>query len=187
MATLNPQIKLVLQENKINVSLGTLALLGIYHKLDIETICPEEVIKAINLTKIVERDYDSTGVNAIKWNLPLYDNEEHNFAWVEDWYKPFGKKNPARRGTYQDCTKRMKEFFAQFPQYRINDVYEARDEYFKTVADPQFLKLPEKFIFEGQGTSKKSMLLQWCQYVVEKRGKTDTTDTNVFKGIMHRG
>jgi len=183
MAEINPDIKKVLQEHKINTSAGVLVLLGIYHGLDIESVCPEEAIKAVNLTHIVDRDYSVMNKKNIVWNMPLYSGEENSFSWVADWFAPFGQINKERRGTATDCIKRMKDFFAKNPEYRKEDVYKARDAYFKSMyGKSEYLKTPEKFIFEGVGTMKKSMLLQWCEIIKEPEKNASST----FKGIVHK-
>jgi hypothetical protein len=59
----------------------------------------------------------------------------------------------------------MQEFFKQFPAYRAQDVIAARNAYFATVKEAQYLKSSAKFIFEGMGVMKKSALAGWCERV----------------------
>lgn len=161
---LNNEVVEILKEYKINKDEGVLCLLGIFHGLDVDTLIPDNIIKAINITKIVEKDY-STGT--IKWNIPLYSGQQTAFDWVEDWMKPFGQLNPERKGVKKDCVARMKRFFGSNPEYRKEDVYKARDMYLSTVKDPQYLKSSHKFIYEGAGDFRSSILLQWCEKVKE--------------------
>lgn len=158
---LNPAVSTILKEFNIDVDKGLLCLLGIYHKLDFQAICGEEVVKAINLTKIVDIDY--VGKTGIKWNMPLYEGQETDFAWViTDWNTKWNK-NQSRKGANSDCIKRMKEFFAKYPHIRKDDVMKATDLYFKQNQDPQYWKNSAAFIFDGAGAMKKSILLGWVE------------------------
>lgn len=174
---LNREVVSILQEHKIDKDKGLLCLLGIYHGLNIETFIPEEIIKSINITKIVERDYTS---GTIKWNVGLYIGQETAFEWVRDWIIPFGKINPDRKGVFKDCLTRMKKFFAANPEYRKEDIYKARDMYLATIKDSQYLKSPHKFIYEGSGDMRSSMLLQWC----EKSKEGQSIVNNNLKGVI---
>lgn len=174
---LNSGIVEILKEHRINKDEGLLCLLGIYHELDVDVFLPDNIIRAINITKIVERDY-TTGT--VKWNIPLYSGQQTAFDWVEDWMKPFGKINPERKGVKKDCVSRMKRFFGSNPEFRKEDVYKARDLYLHTVKDPQYLKSPHKFIYEGAGDFRSSMLLQWC----EKAKEVSPTSSNEIKGLI---
>lgn len=162
---LNKQIRSILEEYSIDIDLGALVLLGIYFKLDVEKLVPEEVIKAINLTHIVDRNYNT---NSLNWNINLFadDTSPTSWQWVVDWADGFGAINKDRKGSWRDVTKRMQDFFKEYP-YKKDEVYAARNRYFKTVKDPKYLKSADKFIFEGQGAMKKSMLLQYCE-ILEK-------------------
>lgn len=172
---INPLIKEILQQYNIDISLGTLVLLGIYFNLDINKVYSEETIKSINLTKIVDKDYNT---NTIIWNIPLFEGQEVGaFDWVNDWISAFGKINPERKGSFRDAIPRMKAFFAANPEYRKEDVYKARDAYFRTIRDPQYLMKSHKFIYDGIGAMKKSTLLEWCEKVT-----TSNINTNNMKG-----
>lgn len=159
---LNPEIFEVLKEFKINKDEGLFFLLGVYYQLDVTKVCSEQTIAAMNLTKIVEKDYKT---NMIIWNMPLYKGEEHNFSWVKDWVEAFGKVNPDRKGSWQDAQARMQVFFSKYPQYRKVDVYSARDLYFRSLSNPMYCMHSHKFIFDGTGAMKKSTLLQYCEKV----------------------
>ena len=171
---INPQILEILKEFRIDRDSGLLCLLGIYHNLDIDKVVPEEYVKSINLTKIIEKDYDN---GTIVWNIPLFQGQETSFNWVLDWIAAFGNMNPDRKGSHRDAIPRMKAFFAKYPQYRKEDVYAARDLYLSTIRDTKFLMKSHKFIFDGVGAMKKSTLLEYC----EKVEKT-SSDNNYQKG-----
>lgn len=162
---LNPRIREILEEFGIDIAEGSLCLLGIYFSLEVDKVCSEEVIKAINLTKIVHKDYD---MRAITWNIPLFKNQEIGFSWVEGWLRPFGEMNPDRKGSWRDCASRMEKFFKKYPEYNRVDIYRARDAYLMSVKDPQYLMKSHKFIFDGIGALEKSELLAWCERVAGK-------------------
>ena len=160
---INKKIKEILKQYNIDVNVGTLILLGIYHKLDIVTLYgfAEEEIKKVNLTKIVEKNYTT---NTLTWNVSLYEGGiQGEFEWVRDWIDGFGKINMDRKGAFQDAVTRMKKFFTKYPHYRKDDVYKARNAYFTTVKDSQYLMKSHKFIFDGVGAMEKSTLLEWCE------------------------
>lgn len=171
---INPEVFEILREYKIDKSQGLLCLLGVYYKLDVNTTCSEETIKAINLTKIVDRDYER---NTIVWNIPLFSGQQTEWDWVKDWIDGFKRINPDRRGSGTDAVRRMQEFFRKYPKYRMEDIYKARDLYFKSVAGtPLYCMHSHKFIFDGMGAMKKSRLLEYCEKVYEGQS------TNNIKG-----
>lgn len=169
---INKEIYEILKEFKIDRDAGVLVLLGIYYKLDIDTVCPEEVVKAINTTKIVEKDYRASGT-IIKWNIPLFYEQQTEWGWVNEWNNGFAKINPERKDNLTDVTKRMQDFFSKNPKYRLETVIRARNAYFKTIEDPKYLKSSAKFIYEGIGASKISALLKWCEIVEKGKGGED--------------
>lgn len=174
---INKEIIGILKKFKIDPDQGLLCLLGFYHNLDVDKIVPEEVVKAINLTKIVTKDYNNKDLN---WNIALFEDQNIDFDWVGDWMTPFGKINPERRGVKRDCIARMKKFFAANPVYRKEDVYKARDLYIATIKDPQYIKSSHKFIYDGAGDFKSSLLLQWC----EKLKEDNSSASYNLKGLV---
>lgn len=174
---LNPQIFEILKENNIAKSAGTLFLLAIYYKLNTDDLgLPEEVVQAINLTKIVEKDYNT---GAIKWNMSLFKGHITEWDWVITRYNEKWRANISRKDSNVDVVKRMQDFFAKYPKYRIEDVMQATNNYFVSLHDPQYLKSSAKFIFDGIGAMKKSMLLSWC----EKLNPTEEDNSNL-KGTI---
>jgi hypothetical protein len=161
---INRAIQRILKESNINIQSGTLVLLGIYYGLNVDEVCPEEIIKAINITKIVEKDY-RTG--ALKWNVALFAGQELEWDWVLTKYNDMWKKTPDRKDNDRDVLKRMQKFFSMYPQYRKEDVRNATVAYHRSVNNPQYLKSSAKFIFEGIGAMQKSMLLTWCEKVTK--------------------
>jgi len=162
---LNKQVGEILKGHNIDVSVGYLILLGIYFDLDIEKVYSEEAIKAINITKIVEKDYKT---NSLTWNIPLFaDAEAGAFDWVRVWMDLFSAKNPERRGSVKDAITRMKKWFAENPEYRREDVFAATQAYMNSLNNAKYCMHSHKFIFDGIGAMKKSTLLQWCEKLKE--------------------
>lgn len=156
-----------LKEHNIDVNAGTLMLLGVYFGLEVEKVIPEEVISAINLTKIVIKDY---GLGLNTWTIDLFEVPEKgsNYQWVESWVKGFGKLNKEREGSWRDAISRMQNFFYKYPEYTKEDVFAARDLYFRVV-DKQYLMKSHKFIFDGAGVMQKSTLLEYCEKVKQRQ------------------
>ena len=151
---INPMVRATLKEHKIDVDAGLLMLLGVYFGLDVEKVVPEEVVSAINLTKIVIKDY-GLGVNT--WTVDLFEApEKGDYGWVKEWVEGFGRINKEREGSWRDAISRM--------QNTKEDVVAARNLYFR-VADKAFLMKSHKFIFDGQGQMEKSTLLEYCEKV----------------------
>lgn len=178
---INPEIKSILKSCKVHVDYGMLYLLAVYYNLDAKGAIPEEVFRKVNLTKIFDKDYTS---NTIKWNIPLFAGQESgSFDWVKEWMHPFGTiGTPARGGTVKEVITRMKEWFAKNPEYRKDDVFAARDLYFRTEKPVgAMVKTSHKFIYDGVGTMKTSMLLFWCERVKEL-GNTKSTTNPLMKG-----
>lgn len=171
----NPEIKGILKSCRINSDQGILCLLALYFNLEAEQVIPEEIFRKVSLTRIVEKDYTS---NTVKWNIPLFvDQITGSFSWVGEWMQPFGMiGGRARLGNVGEVTKRMKKFFAKHPEYRKEDVFAARDLYFRTEKPSrQFVKTSYNFIFDGKGAMEVSALLSWCEQV---RKNKDTSNVN---------
>jgi hypothetical protein len=167
IVTINSDILLALRECNINKDTALLYLLGIYFNIDTQYI-NEKTKTQVNALKIVEREYkdNSTTLHKITWKVPLFTEEKSEaFAWVTDWMEGFAKINPERKGTKSSVDARMKKFFAEHPEVRVQDVFAATQAYFKTVNDPQYLKSSHKFIMDGAGFSKVSMLEQWLETI----------------------
>ena len=178
IVTISSEILESLREFKINSEEAQLYLLGIYFGLNTEYIS-EVTRKQVNALGIVERVYKDNveGSHTITWKTPLFNEEKDEpFAWITGYMESFGRINKDRKGTKSACTSRMKKFFAEHPEIRLQDVKAATESYLSTVNDPQYLKSAHKFISEGSGFNKVSMLEQYVEKVREvglKDGRTD--------------
>jgi len=182
IVTINPEVTSALREYKINKDEAQLYLLGIYFNLNTEYIS-EITRKQVNAIGIVVREYrDNFSIpHTIKWAVPLFTEEKDEaFNWIDSYRELFGNLNPERKGTKAAVMSRMKKFFAENPEVRKQDVRAATEAYLKTVRDPQYLKSAHKFIYEGTGFSRVSMLEQYCEQV-KVSGATDGR-SNKMKG-----
>ena len=65
----------------------------------------------------------------------------------------FKAKNPERRGVKADVLRRMKKFFVNNPSIRKDEVFQATENYLKSVSEAIYVKKSHKFIYEQDGTS----------------------------------
>jgi hypothetical protein len=72
---------------------------------------------------------------------------------------------------------RMKLFFSENPHVRKEDVLEATTLYLRNV-ESQYVKTAERFIYDGQGNYKMSMLSQWVDRVLEAKSKNKIDPNN---------
>lgn len=173
---INPDIKEILKEFRIDKNQGILCLLAIYYGLNPEKVISDEVIKAINLTKIIERYYPASSKNiSIKWNIALFRGQETAFEWVKEWNDRWNVQLD-RKAALSTVLKRMKDFFAKYPEYRKEDVIRATDFYFSTV-NIGYLKNSAAFIFDGAGAMKNSILLGWCEKTKESKSSSTMKGT----------
>jgi hypothetical protein len=174
IVTINSDVLSALREYKVNSDEAQLYLLGIYFGLNTEYIS-EKTRKQVNALGVVERIYkdNSSSPHMLKWKVPLFNEEKNEtFGWIEGYMETFGRINPERKGTKSAVMARMKKFFAEHPEVRKQDVRAATDAYLATVSDPQYLKSAHKFISEGSGFNKVSMLEQYVE-LVKKVGEVD--------------
>jgi hypothetical protein len=160
----NPEIiKLINSQTRIEPDFIILFLIAVDLKLEISSCLKEAEIEAFNLG-IINYAFNTTNIT-----LPLYKEAvSTNWDWVSDWMDGFARINPDRKGTKSAVTSRMKKFFSENPEVRKDDVYVARDAYLSTVRDRQYLKSSHKFIYEGAGVSRFSMLEQYIEQTKSK-------------------
>jgi len=165
---LNPEIEKLLVEFNIDIYEGQLYLLACFHNLD-TVYFSEETIRQVNSIGIVERDYKT---NTLEWHVALYDNQNIDsvWDWVNEYRELFASKNKERSGSKKTCIARMKVFFQENPHVRKQDVLEATKMYLRGV-EPQYVKTAERFIYDGQGAWKTSLLSQWVERLLEIKSK----------------
>lgn len=174
---INPVIKQTLGLYNVNEAEGILCLLSLYHNLN-EHIVPEMIHKQINLTKIVERDYNKPG--SIIWNIPLYENEVviTEWDWIEAWRLLFGKLRNDAIGNKKSCDMKMRKYFAEHPSVRMQDVIKATmlylTPYYNKKKDVAYLQRADYFISkiikaEG-GTEYNSRLDMYLEILKQQEG-----------------
>ena len=146
---LNSQIRDILVENNINLEDGISYLICINYGLK-PSFVPVDLERKILAVGILNKDLSS---NTICWKVPLFGEQTTNFEWISEWMDLFKKVNPGRRGVKTDVLRRMKKFFANFPDIRKDEVFYATYKYIQSVNDPQYIKKSHKFIFEQDGSS----------------------------------
>lgn len=167
IVSINSEILQSLRAYKINTQEAQLYLLGVYFGLETGYIS-EKTRKQVNALGIVNREYrdNSSTPHRITWKVPLFNEEKsETFAWTEGFREAFGRVNPERKGTKSAVSSRMKKFFAEHPEVRMEDVKAATEDYLATVSDPQYLKSAHKFIYDGAGVSRVSMLEQYLEKI----------------------
>lgn len=157
---INNEIKEILNTNKIPLHNGICYLMCLYYSIEPDYI-PENLKRKILALNIVTKDYSN---NELIWRIPLFENTEVGFEWVEEWMDMFRKVNPSRKGVKKDVLARMKKFFANNPSVRKEDVFKCTEIYLKTIRDSIYCKMSHKFIYEIDGTS---MLYNYLQQYYE--------------------
>ena len=172
---INEEIFKLLEEHDVDKNEGVLYLLSIFHNIESNCIA-EKIVRIVNNLGIVERDYKT---NTLMWHLPLYDgqNVDSVWEWVNQYRDLFATKNKERSGSKKTCVMRMKLFFSENPHVRREDVLEATAMYLKNV-ESQYVKTAERFIYDGQGNYKTSMLSQWVDRVLEIKSKNKIDPNN---------
>lgn len=172
---INQEIFKLLEEHDTDKNEGVLYLLSIYHNVESNCIS-EKTIRIVNNLGVVERDYKT---NTLIWHVALYEgqNVDSVWDWVNQYRDLFAAKNKERTGSRKTCVMRMKMFFAENPHVRKEDVLEATAMYLRTI-EPQFVKTAERFIYDGQGNYKTSMLTSWVERVLETKAKSKIDPNN---------
>ena len=158
---INPQIEAILAEFGIPREDGLSYLISIYYDVR-PSYTPSILIQKINITNILTLDDD----RQLSWRFPLFiggEVDDKRWLWVVEWMDEFSKINSTRRGTKSSVIKFMKTFFSENPEVRKEDVIGATRLYFKNVESPTYLKKSHKFIYEGAGKYRVSLLEEWIE------------------------
>lgn len=120
-----------------------------------------------------------------KRTIPIFENQGQEnqttdkFKWVSKFRDLFKQANPDRWGTLSTCKERMKKFFSENPEVRIDEVINATAMYLNNT-DRRYIMKSHKFIYDGIGTSKNSTLEEWIEKYREMSNNTqapkDITD-----------
>lgn len=195
---INPEIKKILKQYNIDEDDGVLYLLAVYHNLDISlkvtdfhthtfAIIPELVRKQVNLTKIVEREYLTEG-NKLIWNVPLYSAEivSDQWDWISEWRTLFGKLRNDAIGDKKACTIKMKRYFSEHPEVRMQDIIKATMLYltpfYQKRQDPKYLQKADYFIskmVKDEGGITHNSRLDMYLEILKKQEGTPPDDRRI--------
>lgn len=173
---INSEIREILKENDIRYDDGLSYLLSLYFGC-VATFIPD-IFKLRMLTTNIFEFNEKQG---LVWNIPLFEEQLTNFEWVAEFRDAFKQINPDRAGDLNTCVLRFKRFFAKYPQYRVEDIKEAVNAYFRSVSSPKYLMKSQKFIFEGHINTGSSELLTWLERIKENTSEGRTSLTNTMK------
>ena len=173
---LNPQIKEILKTYNIPFEEGFLCLLAVYYNIHnpFPNYVPVDIKAKVYATGIFSIEKN----NDVVWKVPLFENQQIKFEWVKSYREIFKKINPERAGSLSTCISRMKKFFSENPDVRVEDVRGALKMYIRTVKDPQYLITSHKFIYDGVGVSRNSHLEEWVEKYRESLGSDERKGPN---------
>lgn len=111
--------------------------------------------------------------------LHIFEEQEQEtqsadkFKWVSKFRDLFKEVNPDRWGTLSTCKERMKKFFSENPEVRVDEVMDATIMYLKNT-DRRYIMKSHKFIYDGVGTSRNSTLEEWIEKLREVSSSTQS-------------
>lgn len=114
-----------------------------------------------------------------KRTIPIFKEQEQEtqsadkFKWVSKFRDLFKQVNPDRWGTLSTCKERMKKFFSENPEVRVDEVMDATIMYLKNT-DRRYIMKSHKFIYDGVGTSRNSTLEEWIEKLREVSSSTQS-------------
>jgi hypothetical protein len=124
----------------------------------------------------VQVDISDEDIPPKQQSLNLEDNGHATINdWIDDWRSGWAGKRAKGMGDRAKCVLRMNEFFRENPQYTKQDVFDARDRYFKDTKkqynDYTYLQQADYFIrkknkYTGEVTRN---LLAYCEQIVYER------------------
>ncbi len=170
---INEEILEIFKEFRILPADGICYLISLFHGYS-PTYIPDEIKMKVNLTGIIAE------VNKnLHWNVPLYNNQETNFSWVnKEYVSLFENANPDKKGNWREATTRLKKLFAKYPEIRKQDVIGATKLYLDNT-NPKYIRLSHFFIEKGAGASKTQDILEWIDRYNEEnipvQGNTSIT------------
>lgn len=169
---LNPELLEIIRDNRLPMD-DTVGILILIHHNVKPSYLPQELISRIYATGIVRFDPVS---KTHDWKHSLYEGGLNNYDWITSWMDLFKAVNKERRGSKAAVVKRMKDFFANNPQYTVEQVMSATRNYLRGVTNPTYCKTSHKFIKEQDGSS---MLLEQLELLTPGRGTYKRYDDTI--------
>lgn len=152
---INEEIYNRIEEYKLDKKEITAYLILLFFDLDLDFIPKYIKIKTF-MTGIV-----SVNEEKLVWNIPLFENQEIYFEWVEKEYMDLYKRlRPELATNSKEATTRMKALFAKRPDIRKEEVLKATEKYLKT---EEFPRRPHYFIKKGRGENITQDILTWIE------------------------
>ena len=170
----NPKIIEKLKVSNVHIDDSLLYLISLFYKLDV-TYIPDNIKLKVNSLNI----YSIDSKRRITWNIPIFEEQLANFEWVKSFRNAFKKKNVERAGSLVTCVERFKEYFANNPHIRVDDVKGATKMYLNQ-ADPAYIMKSQNFIFMGTKNQRTSELDNWVEIYRETiktaSGRSDSSN-----------
>jgi hypothetical protein len=164
--------------DEIEINTAILYLTSI--AMDLKVNCfSEEMIRKVNLLKIVTRNYSET--NKLTWLIPLHVKvEETNLPkewdWISEYRNIFGKVGKDYKSDEKSVLRKMMKYFSENPSVRKEDVIDAAKLYCTPFINNQ--KNKQYMTNAGYFISKKIegvyhfKLTQYIEIVKESRNKS---------------
>jgi len=167
----------VLRNFGIDEKDGISYLISVYFGC-IPSYTPIILVQKMNTTNILGLDENKF----LMWNIPLFlisEEAKGKWDWVITWMEGFENINKFRKGTKSSCLTRMKAFFAQNPDVRVDEIIGATNLYFRTISDPAYLITSHYFIYKDKGVNKTSPLEEWVDRYREENKSEVSSNVHI--------
>ena len=125
----------------------------------------------------------SDNINTTGKQLVISEDNGHSDIeeWIDEWRAGWSGKRAKGMGDRATCINNMTKFFSTHSKYTKQDVFEARDVYFKDTLQQygnyQYLQQADYFIKKKDkitGDVTQNLVI-YCEQVVLSRTHTDTS------------
>lgn len=172
----NSEIREILGETSIKYDDGMSFLLSLYYGIN-PTYMPDNLkLRMLNLGI-----FEISDKEGVIWKVPLFEEQVKGFEWVVEYRDAFKRLNPDRAGDLNSCITRFKRFLAKYPEYRVEDIKDAVNAYFRSVTNSKYLMKSHKFIFEGHINTGSSELLTWLERIKENSSDGRSSSSNTMQ------
>lgn len=152
----NPQLKMLLEENNIDVNNALCYLLSVFYELDCSCFS-DRLKKEVQLLNIFVLKYEK---KEVVWEISLFKDFDVNFDWVNEYRDLFKNVNPKRNGSKQVVTSRMRKLFSLYPDIRKDEVLGATKLYLDSVDNYNYITTAERFLFQDRDGSP---IIDWIE------------------------
>lgn len=142
---------------------------------------PDSIKIQTNITGIIKRDYNK---GVVIWTMPLFNSQlqilpdsDERWEWVNtDYRKLFRDISITKGGDKESCIKKIKQFFAENPDVRKEDILMATNRYIAQFADgtnnPVYMVKANYFISKILKGVQQSLLSEYLEIVKEENPST---------------